>query len=77
MIRNIIKEKDEIKAYSFDHNGKIIASLYDGGFSSVGAVISELSRRGSGWMKDIQEISIENKSRDTYARYNKQGRRVL
>ncbi|MEB3372611.1 hypothetical protein SFC43_01315 [Bacteroides sp. CR5/BHMF/2] len=29
MIRNIIKEKDEIKAYSFDRNGKIIASLYD------------------------------------------------
>lgn len=77
MIRNVIKEKDEIKAHSFDRNGKIIASLYDGGFSSVGAVVSELSRRGSGWMKDIKEISIENKSRCTHARYNKQGRRIL
>lgn len=77
MIRNIIKEKDEIKAYSFDRNGKIIASLYDSGFTSVGAVISEISRRGSGWMKDIKEISLENKSRCSYARYNKQGRRIL
>lgn len=77
MIRNIIKEKDEIKAFSFDRNGKIIASLYDSGFPSVAAVISELSRRGSGWMKDIKEISIENKSRCTYARYNKQRRRIL
>lgn len=77
MIRNIIKEKDEVKAFSFDRHGKMIASLYDSGFSSVGAVISELSRRGSGWMKEIKEISIENKSRCTYARYNKQRRRIL
>lgn len=77
MIRNIIREKDEVKASSFDRHGKMIASLYDSGFSSVSAVISELSRRGSGWMKEIKEISIENKSRCTYARYNKQGRRIL
>lgn len=76
MIKNVIKENDEIKAYSFDRNGKIIASLYDSGFSSVAAVISELSWRGSGWMKGMKEISIENKSRCTYARYNKQGRRI-
>lgn len=76
MIKNVIKENDDIKAYSFDRNGKIIASLYDSGFSSVAAVISELSRRGSGWMKGMKEISIENKSRCTYARYNKQGRRI-
>lgn len=76
-MRNIIKEKDEIKAFSIDRNGKIIASLYDSGFSSVSAVISEISRRGSGWMKEIKEIGIENKSRGTYARYNKQGRRIL
>lgn len=75
-MRNIIKEKDDIKAYSFDRNGKILASVYDSGFSSVKSVIAELSRRGSGWMKEIKEISIENESRDTYARYNKQGRRI-
>lgn len=74
---NIIKEKDTVKAYSFDRNGKIIASLYDSGFSSVGAVISELSRRGSGCMKEIKEVSIFNIDRETFARYNKQGRRIL
>lgn len=76
MIKNIIKEKDAVKAYSFDRNGKIIASLYNSGFSSVSAVISELSRRGSGWMKEIKEISIKNEDRNTFARYNKQGRRI-
>lgn len=76
-MRNIIKEKDEIKAFSFDRNGKIIASLYDSGFTSVNDVISSLSQRGAGWLKEIKEISIHNLSRETYARYNKQGRRIL
>lgn len=76
-MRNIIKEKDEIKAFSFDRNGKIIASLYDTGFTSVNDVISSLSQRGAGWLKEIKEISIHNLSRETYARYNKQGRRIL
>ena len=31
--RNIITKKDCIKAHSFDKNGKIMATIYDSGFT--------------------------------------------
>ena len=58
--RNIITKKDCIKAHSFDKNGKIMATIYDSGFTCISSVISQLNQKGGGWLHPIYEISIYN-----------------
>ena len=72
--RNIITKKDCIKAHSFDKNGKIMATIYDSGFTCISSVISQLNQKGGGWLHPIYEISIYNIGRDWSARYNKNGK---
>lgn len=72
--RNIITEKDCIKAFSFDKNGNILATVYDSGFTCIKSVIRKLVQKGSGQLKPIYEVSIYNIDRDWSARYNKNGK---
>ena len=72
--RNIITEKDCIKAHSFDKNWKIMATIYDSGFTCISSVISQLNQKGGGWLHPIYEVSIYNIDRDWSARYNKNGK---
>lgn len=72
--RNRISEKDCIKAHSFDREGKILATVYDSGFTCISSVISTLKSKGSGWLRPIYEVSIYNIDKDWSARYDKNGK---
>lgn len=48
---NRIGEKDTIRAYSYDKNNKLIATVYDSGFCSIKEVVRRLKEKGSGWLK--------------------------
>ena len=72
--RNIITEKDCIKAHSIDRKGNILATVYDSGFTCISSVISQLNQKGGGWLHPIYEVSIYNIDRDWCARYNKNGK---
>lgn len=72
---NRITEKTDIKAYSYDKNGKLIASVYDSGFRSVNEVIRLLQEKGSGWMKTTHSVNIVNLDQDASYWYTKVGGR--
>ncbi len=73
---NRIYEKDTVKAMSFDKDGRLVCSLYDSGFRSVGGVISALLDKGSGWARKISNVSILNEDRGWYGRYSVNGRLI-
>lgn len=74
---NRIGEKDTIRAYSYDKNDKLIATVYDSGFSSVKEVVRRLSEKGSGWLKKIYTVNIINEDRGGSYWYNIKGSKIV
>lgn len=74
--RNRISKHDTIKATSFDKDGNIIAIIYDSHFTSIHKVISVLNRKGSGWLKKIKYITIQNYDKCWSGRYLLSGRKI-
>lgn len=74
--RNRISTKDTIKATSFDINGKIISSIYDSGFSSIREVRYTLTTKGSGQLRKIKYITINNEDKCWYGMYLPSGRKI-
>lgn len=69
-----ISEKDTIKVFSLDKQGKVIASLYDSGYTNIKSVIHDLSVKGSGWLKKIHEVQIHNIDKEWNAHYDIRGK---
>lgn len=74
---NRIGEKDTIRAYSYDKNDKLIATVYDSGFSSIKEVVRRLSKKGSGWLKKIYTVNIINEDRGGSYWYNIKGSKIV
>lgn len=74
---NRIGKKDTIRAYSYDKNDKLIATVYDSGFSSIKEVVRRLSEKGSGWLKKISTVNIINEDRGDSYWYNIKGSKIV
>ena len=64
-----IKESDTIKANALNKEGKVIASLYDSGFTTKKQVENTLLQNIPHFSGRKIEISIFNIDKDTYKRY--------
>lgn len=74
---NRIGEKDTIRAYSYDKNDKLIATVYDSGFRSIKEVVRRLNEKGSGWLKKIYTVNIINVDRGGSYWYNIKGSKIV
>ena len=74
---NRIGEKDTIRAYSYDKNDKLIASVYDSGFRSIEGVVRRLNEKGSGWLKKIYTVNIINEDKGGSYWYNIKGSKIV
>ena len=77
MTRNRIGYNDTIKAHSYDANGKMIAQVYDSGFTTIESVARRLSEKGSGWLRKISEIDISNEDKEWYGCYKVAGGKLI
>ena len=77
MTRNRIGYNDTIKAHSYDANGKMIARVYDSGFTTIESVARRLSENGSGWLREISEIDISNEDKEWYGCYKVAGGKLI
>ena len=74
---NRIGEKDTIRAYSYDKNDKLIASVYDSGFRSIDGVVRRLNEKGSGWLKKIYTVNIINEDKGGSYWYKNKGSKIV
>lgn len=74
---NRISEKDTIKAYSYDKNNNLIASVYDSGFSTIESIVRRLNEKGSGWLKKIHTINIINEDKGGSYWYIIKGNKIV
>lgn len=72
---NRISENDTIKAYAYDKSRKLVATVYDSGFSTVGQVIGELQRKCSG-LNHVAGIQIHNLDKVWSNRYTPSGKKI-
>lgn len=75
MKRNRIGYNDTIKAHAFDANRKIIASVYDSGFTTIESVANCLSNKCP--FKKISEIDVFNEDKGWFAIYKVVGRKFV
>ena len=75
MKRNRIGYNDTIKAHSFDANGKIIAQVYDSGFTTIESVAESLSAKCT--FRKISEIYIFNEDKGWFAIYKVVGQKFV
>jgi hypothetical protein len=64
-----IKDSDTIRANALNKEGKVIASLYDSGFTTKKQVESALLRKIPHFSGRELEIGIFNIDKDAYKRY--------
>ena len=74
---NRIGEKDTIRAYLYDKNNKLIATVYDSGFRSIKDVVRRLKEKGSGWLKKICTVNIINEDRNISCWYVIKGNKII
>lgn len=77
MKRNRISAKDTIKAHGFNKGNRLVAQVYDSGFTTVESVIDKLCERSSGFLSKVMRVEIVNKTKDTSAWYARQGDRFV
>lgn len=74
---NRISEKDTIKAFSYNKNRKLMASLYDNGFHTIREIVRQLNEKGSGWLKAIYEVNIINEDKNISCWYVIKGKKII
>jgi len=74
---NRISEKDTIKAFSYNKNRKLIATVYDSGFRSIKEVVRRLKEKGSGWLKKIYTVNIINEDKNISCWHVIKGNKII
>lgn len=72
---NRISVQDTINAHAYNKSGKLVATVYDSGFSTVGQVINELQRKCSG-SSHVAELSINNEDKEWLNWYKPSGKKI-
>ncbi len=74
-MRKTVSYNDNISATLVSRSGKLLASLYDSGFSSVPCVCSAVCAKANGKCLLGAEVRINNLTKDWYDYYTVDGRR--
>lgn len=74
---NRINNNDTIKGFAYDRDGKIVATTYDSGFSSINEVINRLISKSRGCsLRRICSVQIINCDKSTNGYYSLNGRKI-
>lgn len=55
---------DTIKAFGYNRGRRMVASVYDSGYTAIGQVIDRLEEKGSGFLTSIVQVNIVNVTKD-------------